>query len=45
MDATTSAWVDPDPKPVSFRNVIRVMSEYNPQHDAIMLPDGDFQGG
>lgn len=43
MDATSSAWVDPDLKPVPFWDAIRAMSDRNAQYDTIMLPDGDFR--
>ncbi len=43
MDATSSAWVDPDQKPVPFWDVIRAMSDHNAQYDTLMLPDGDFR--
>lgn len=43
MDATASAWVDPDQKPVPYWDVIRAMSGMNAQYDAVLLPDGDLR--
>ncbi len=43
MDATATAWVDPDMKPVPFWDVIRAMSERNAQYDAVLLPDGELR--